>query len=125
MKVIVAGSRSITSQDMVDRAIEESGFSVSVLVSGGARGVDRMGEKWAESQPIPYLVYPADWGEHGKSAGYIRNAEMAEWADALVAVWDGKSRGTKHMIETAHKSDMPIFVWFSDGRDPKEFTPVN
>lgn len=113
MKVIVAGSRDITDIEKVANAIELSGFQVTEVVSGTARGVDLLGENWARYKDIPVKRFPADWDKHGKAAGMIRNAQMAEYADALVAVWDGLSRGTKNMIETMRKTGKPYFVGYT------------
>lgn len=110
MKVIIAGSRTITNQAAVDLAMELSGFQVTTVLSGTAKGVDLLGEAWAESRRIPIDRYPADWKQYGKRAGFLRNQEMAEDADALVAVWDGESKGTKHMIAIARFQGLKIFV---------------
>ncbi len=110
MKVIIAGSRSITDPVQVAQAIKESGFEVTEVVSGTARGVDTLGELWAEAASVPVVRFPADWNQYGRGAGYRRNAQMAEYADALVAVWDGQSRGTNHMIEQMESRRKPVFV---------------
>ena len=113
MKVIIAGSRNLGSWSQVTAAIVTSGFEqeMSEIVSGGARGVDRMGEHFASLYKIPLKVFPADWNKNGKAAGPIRNAEMAKYADALIAVWDGESRGTKNMIDEMEKLDKPVHVY--------------
>lgn len=77
--------------------------SVPTIVSGGARGADKLGEVYAKDNGYNLRIFPADWNTHGYKAGFLRNEEMAEYADALAAFWDGKSRGTKHMISTALK----------------------
>lgn len=103
MRVIIAGSRDITDyQELLD-AVVDSGFEITTVISGGARGVDRMGEIFAKNNSTPLEIYPADWNKYGKSAGHRRNADMANVADALIALWDGTSRGTKSMIEIANK----------------------
>lgn len=105
MKIIVAGSRDITDYETVKKAIElfvEEHQPTSVaIVSGGARGVDRLAKQYAKEQNLPFHEYLADWDKYGKRAGYLRNIKMAENADALLAIWDGKSRGTQHMIARA------------------------
>ena len=111
MKVIIAGSRGITDYDTVWRAIKDSGFEITEVVSGGANGVDKLGEKYAVRNDIPIKVFLADWEKKKAAAGIIRNAEMAKYADALIAVWDGVSHGTKNMIETAKKKGLKVFVW--------------
>lgn len=108
--MIIAGSRGIESTADVALAVDRSGFEVSEIVSGGARGVDRAGERIGECCGIPVRVFPAEWKRHGKAAGVIRNREMARYADALVAVWDGKSRGTKHMIDCMKAEGKPYHV---------------
>jgi hypothetical protein len=111
MKTIIAGSREITDPRIVAQVIKDSGFHVTEVVNGGARGVDRLGYAWAMSNKVPVKQFMPDWYKHGKAAGPIRNQEMADYADALIAVWDGKSRGTKNMIELAKKKGtMSIFV---------------
>ncbi len=110
MKVIIAGGRDIEDCDPVQTAITESGFKITEVVSGGARGVDKSGEALAALHGMPCKVFPADWNKNGKAAGPIRNRQMADYADALIAVWDGQSRGTKNMIETMRKLGKPVHV---------------
>ena len=112
VKVIVAGSREITSYIVVKDAIKNSGYDVTEIVSGTARGADKLGELWAFENDIPVKRFPADWKQYGKSAGYKRNQQMAEYADALVAVWDGKSAGTGHMISIAKMKQMPVYIHY-------------
>ena len=94
----------------LEEAYAQEEILVSEVVCGEARGVDEMGKKAAQAKNIPVKSFPADWSKHGKSAGPIRNREMAEYADALVAIWDGKSKGTKNMIDTAKKLGLKVFV---------------
>lgn len=110
MKTIVAGSRDITDPDTIREAIVNSGIEVTEVVCGCARGVDYLGRDWAKGNSIRVTLFPADWSNYGKSAGYRRNVDMADYADALVAVWDGKSRGTKHMIDIADAKGLRIYV---------------
>lgn len=108
MRTIIAGSRSLGFK-AVSEAMEFCGWIPSVVISGCARGVDQAGEAWAKQHTIPIERYPADWSL-GKSAGYIRNSKMAEAADALIAVWDGQSRGTHHMIDIACNQGLKVYV---------------
>lgn len=108
--VIVAGSRDITDFSTVQGAINDSPFKPDEIVSGGARGVDSLGEQWAEYHDVPDKVFEADWDEHGNAAGPIRNEEMAEYADAAVLVWDGESMGTRSMFELALRERLDIYV---------------
>lgn len=114
MKVIVAGGRNINDQALVDAAIAESGFEVTEIVSGKARGVDTCGEVWALWHDIPVKEFPAIWrdrdGVYDSAAGFRRNSAMARYAEALVAVWDGRSTGTKHMLDQAAKMGLKVFI---------------
>jgi hypothetical protein len=110
MRTIIAGSRSIAEYDEIVRAVASAPFTVTAVVSGGARGVDRLGERYAREHALPLTIRPADWNRYGRSAGYRRNEEMAREANALVAVWDGESRGTAHMIELARKHGLVVHV---------------
>lgn len=114
MKTIVAGSRNITDYRIVQAAIEKAAtlsIVITELVSGAARGVDSLGERWAEENGIPIKRFPADWAALGKSAGHVRNAAMAEYAEALIAVWDGASKGTSSMIEKARAKDLAVYIF--------------
>jgi hypothetical protein len=110
LRTIIAGSRSITSLRIVAETIRESGFKITQVVSGGARGVDSLGEEWAAIWKVPVVRFIPDWGKHGKRAGYLRNSDMANYADALIAIWDGKSRGTKHMIDLAKAKGIKVYI---------------
>ena len=111
MRVIIAGSRSLTDAEQVATAIAQSGFALTEVISGGARGVDTLGEAWARRRRIPVRRIPADWRRYGQSAGFRRNEAMAHVADAVIAVWDGSSPGTRHMIATARQRGLRLFVW--------------
>lgn len=112
MKTIIAGSRGITDYYVVLAAILESNFQITEVVSGTARGVDRLGETYAVRNKLPIAKFPADWDKWGKPAGYIRNKEMAQYADALVAVWNGESKGTKHMIDLAKEHGLKVHIHY-------------
>lgn len=112
MRVIIAGSRTIHRYDILLEMIEECGWNITTVLSGGAKGVDALGERYAEEMNIKLEVYPANWQKHGKAAGPIRNRLMAERADALIAIMDGYSKGTGNMIETAAKLGLPN-IWRS------------
>lgn len=116
MRVIIAGSREGFSGFDVSIAYAESGFQATQIISGGARGVDTFAIKFATDEGIPFLEIKAEWSKYGKSAGYRRNVQMAEQADALIALWDGKSKGTKHMIDIAESKGLETFVWKQEKR---------
>jgi len=80
------------------------------IVSGTANGADKLGEQFARFMGYPIKQFPANWDEFGKSAGYRRNEEMAQYGDALIAFWDSKSKGTKHMIDLAKKHNLRVKV---------------
>lgn len=109
MRVIIAGSRTIIDQDQVSQAVLESRFTITKVICGMARGVDMLGYEWATDNRVPISEFPADWNKHGRRAGYLRNLEMAENADALVLVWDGKSKGSAMMKKIAQDKGLPIF----------------
>ena len=110
MKVIIAGSRDIIDPGVIFPIIERSPFEIDEVVCGMARGVDRMGRRWAIENGIPIKEFPANWGEYGNAAGPIRNGEMADYADALIAIWDGQSRGTADMISRMKIAEKPVWV---------------
>lgn len=110
MKTIIAGSRTINNIQSIHEAVLKAGWPISEVVSGTAQGADTLGEQWAKSLHIPVTQFPADWDTHGRKAGFIRNCEMGDYADALLAIWDGQSRGTKHMIDYARKKGLQVFV---------------
>jgi hypothetical protein len=113
MKVIIAGSRDIIDKQVLGSAIADSKWfeQLDEIVSGGARGIDTLGEGFAKEYNIPVKQFPADWDRYGRGAGFIRNEDMARYSDALIAVWDGKSKGTGHMIDCMKKLNKSIFVY--------------
>lgn len=118
MKTIIAGSRTITDHLPVRKAIAQAqakGLVITEVVSGGARGTDTLGEQWAYYRGIPVKRFNADWDRYGRSAGYRRNEQMARYAEALVAVWDGTSPGTRHMIELARRLGLRVHVYIVEG----------
>lgn len=123
MKIIIAGGRDITDYEIVRQAVIQSGYwkaygKTIEVISGTARGADKLGEEFAERNGLQVHRMPADWDTYGKSAGHRRNAEMGAFALAhegrLLALWDGQSRGTKGMIEWASKNGLKGFVYRTD-----------
>jgi hypothetical protein len=112
MKVIIAGGREFDDYSRLVNVMDHLLSSVSEveIVSGAARGADALGERYARERGYKLTKFPADWDRYGKSAGYRRNAQMAEYADACVCFWDGKSRGTKHMIDLATEKGIGLRV---------------
>lgn len=112
MKTIIAGSRDASMQD-VRNALAACPWTdlITEVISGTARGADRFGEQWADENSIPVDPYPAEWDKYGKGAGMRRNYEMAANAEALIAIWDGVSPGTKHMIRVAEEQKLRVFIF--------------
>lgn len=110
MKTIIAGSRDGVSLKDVEKAVAECGWKITGVVCGCARGADTAGETIGIRMNVPIYKYPADWNKYGRAAGLIRNTQMAENAEALIAVWDGRSRGTQNMIRTAKAKGLKVFV---------------
>lgn len=118
-KVIIAGSRDfdnfISAEYNLLSFFKAFGIhSIDIeIISGGARGADKIGEQFAKKYNIKLTVFPAQWDKYGKSAGIIRNAEMAQYAKngILFAFWDGKSTGTKNMIEAARRNNMTVLIY--------------
>ena len=108
MKYIVAGSRGFNNYEKLKEVLDK--ICLEEIVSGTAKGADTLGEKYALENDILLTAFPAKWDEYGRSAGFRRNAEMAQYGDALVAFWDGQSSGTKHMIDLALAKGMWIKV---------------
>ena len=118
MKVVIAGSRDITDYDILLKAIKECPFQITEVISGRARGVDTLGEKYAEDYGLKLHPFPADWKRLRNAAGPIRNAQMADFADAVLCVWDGKSPGTKDMMNQARTRGLPLYVFKVDPDTP-------
>jgi hypothetical protein len=97
MKVIIAGSRIIKSYEAVEKAIEASQLSPTLIIQGGAVGVDASAKRWAIAHNIPQKEFSANWVLFGKKAGPLRNMEMAKEGEALILIWDGHSRGSQNM----------------------------
>lgn len=114
-KVIVAGGRDFNNQAFLNETLDtlladKTKSHEIIIVSGAAKGADTQGEVYAQSKGYSLESHPADWDAYGRSAGYRRNKEMAESADALVCFWDGESRGSKHMIDLATAQGLPVRV---------------
>lgn len=114
MKLIIAGGRDFRHIVRAFGDLEPFERVVTEVVSGCARGADKIGEEWAAYHRKPIKRFPADWDTHGKAAGYRRNVDMANYADALVAFWNGTSRGTRHMIDIARKKGLQVTIFTYD-----------
>ncbi len=114
MKVIIAGSRGFNDYEVLrkfcDYVIGEPNEEVEI-VSGTAKGADKLGERYALEKGYKLKEFPPNWSEHGKSAGYQRNTVMASYSDLLIAFHDGESKGTQHMIDLANKKEINVAVY--------------
>lgn len=112
MKLIIAGSRSISDLRIVEDTILKSGWrnEITEIVSGCACGVDKLGEMWAEQNSIPVKRFPANWKKFGKKAGSIRNKQMSEYGNKLIAIWNGNSTGTIDMVQQMKIAEKPVYL---------------
>jgi hypothetical protein len=113
MKVIIAGKRDFNDYEAVKQTADFllSNQTEVEIVSGGAKGADALGEQYAKEKGYKLTPFPADWNKHGKKAGPIRNEQMAKYADALIAFWDGESKGTKNMIDLAKQYNLKYHIY--------------
>ena len=116
VRVIIAGGRDFNNLELMIEKCDyylsdavKKGYTIEI-VSGTANGADKLGEEYAKLRGYRIAYFPADWASFGKRAGYLRNQQMANFADALIAFWDEKSKGTKHMIDIAKRKQMPIRI---------------
>ncbi len=115
IKIVIAGSRDYQNYSEAKQFIKECLKKANlkenpVFLSGGCRGADRLGEQFAADFGFEIRVYPAQWEKYGKAAGPIRNKLLAEECDVLISFWDGKSRGTKSMIDLARKNGKIVWI---------------
>lgn len=116
MNVMVAGSRPITDYDFVSNNIRDilikNNIDISniTIISGGAKGVDLLAKRFALENNTGYLEFLPNWGQFGKSAGIKRNIEMLENSNFIICFWDGKSKGTKFVINYCNKKKVPFEV---------------
>ena len=130
LRTIIAGGRDITNYSLLQIAVGKIPWEISLVISGGATGVDSLGERWANENNIPIERYPAKWEEYGKAAGPIRNVQMAKNAEAALIIWDGVSKGTKNMIQEAKSHGLEVMVLNSrelekkDSNNPIKNNPI-
>lgn len=107
MKVAVIGSRGLHVKDLKQYLPED----VTELVSGGAHGIDSDAKAYAEEQGIPIKEFLPDYKRFGRGAPLKRNLEIIAYADMVLAFWDGKSRGTKYVIDRCSEKEVPVRVY--------------
>lgn len=109
MKLAVVGSRTVTNYEVVKQVLD--GFEgVTEVISGGAAGADSLGARWATEKGLKLTVFRPDWKRYGRAAGMIRNKNIIDTADEVVAFWDGQSKGTANSIERARKAGKPLTI---------------
>ena len=115
MKVIIAGDRTYTDYSeflSIMRSYLPT-MTITEIVSGGAKGADKMGEQYASEYEVPLKVFPANWEQYGKAAGPIRNKQMADYADALIAFIKPGSKGTLDMVTQAARKPLDLIVIYA------------
>ena len=115
MKTAIVGSRNITDYDL-KQALD--GLTVTEVISGGAMGVDRLAEEFAKKHKLPLFIFSANWKKYGPKAGPLRNKQIVEACEQLVAVWDGSSKGTATIIRMAQQASKSVRV--IKVNDPKQ-----
>ena len=110
MIVAVVGSRGFQDYAFLEATL--SSFSISLIVSGGAKGADSLAEQYAQKKCKPVSIYRPEYSKYGKSAPLVRNKAIIDASDICVAFWDGKSKGTKHTIDMAQKAGKEVHIFF-------------
>ena len=109
-KLIIAGSRGFNNYELLESTLEPYLNNIAEVISGTAIGADTLGERFAYKHSIPVKRFPAQWNTYGRSAGYRRNVQMAKHATACIVFWDGKSKGTQHMINIAKQYGLKLKI---------------
>lgn len=110
MKLAVVGGRSFDDYSLLRKSILQNFKGVKIIVSGGAKGADSLGERYAREFNLETLIFLPDWSRWGKTAGYVRNQDIIKNADYVIAFWDGKSKGTKSSIDIAKSLGKEVIV---------------
>jgi hypothetical protein len=112
--VAIVGSRNFSDLELVRKFVEDLDDG-TIIVTGGARGVDQAAEATALEYGLTVQVIKPDWERHGKAAGPIRNEQIVKVSEEVVAFWDGKSRGTKYTIDKARKAGKCVTLFYPNG----------
>ena len=110
MKIVIAGSRSFHDYQLLCQTLAPERHRITQVITGGARGADQLGYRWAWKHAVRHQCFRADWERFGKAAGVRRNHQMAQAGDMLLAFWDGRSAGTRHMISCMEQLSKPVVV---------------
>jgi methionine aminopeptidase len=115
MKIIIAGGRNFTNYkklcQICDQLLQDQ-TNIEIVSGAYYKGADKLGEQYAKERGYKITQFPANWKRYGKAAGAKRNQQMANYADVLIAFWDGKSRGTKHMIDLAKSNHLKVNIYY-------------
>ena len=108
MKVAVIGSRTFNDYELLRQTLSK--LEITLVVSGGAKGADSLGEEYANANNIPTKIFLPDWDKYGKSAGMLRNSDIINEAEIIVAFWDGESKWCKDAIAKANKLNKKVLI---------------
>lgn len=108
MIAAVIGGRDFNDYLLLCTTLDK--YPIHVIVSGGAKGADSLGEKYAKERDIQTIIFYPDWDRFGKSAGYKRNKQIVESSEIVIAFWDGVSKGTKHSIDIARQLGKELII---------------
>lgn len=116
IRLAIVGSRDFnnyqTLENVIDNIIDDNDYEIIEIVSGGARGADALGEKYADKFAIDKVIFPADWKTYGKRAGFLRNVDIIKNCDVCICFWDGQSHGTKHDIELCQQYNKTCYIYY-------------
>jgi hypothetical protein len=114
MKLAIIGSRNFSDYESLKTVIQgiESLNKIDLIISGGAKGADTLAERYAKENSIPIQIFYPEWDKYGKPAGVIRNTRIVNESDMILAIWDGKSIGTKDTIIKARKQGKPVQLYY-------------
>lgn len=113
MKLAIVGSRSFQDSTLLEQILSEDPFKsmdITTIISGAAAGADTVARSYAKKKKLMLIEFPADWLNKGHYAGYLRNMDIIESADAVLAFYDGVSKGTRHSIDIAQQYKKPLYV---------------
>lgn len=110
MKLAIIGGRDFLDYELLKSVVDKVKTPITLIVSGGANGADRLAERYARERGIPTKIFPAEWDKYDKRAGFLRNVDIITEADGVIAFWDGESRGTKSSIEIAEKQGKKVYI---------------
>ncbi len=120
MKTAIVGSRSLKDPALLEEALK--GLHISKIITGGAEGIDTLAEAWAKQHSIPVQIIKPDWMKHGKAAGVLRNQQIIEAAELVIAIWDGKSSGTADSIRRAKALNRLLKIIVIDSEPKKQMS---